>query len=291
MVVGERIARPDISQHNVHGRAVSVWPLNRMRWRLLASLALSTAAALLLVGALACDDGPRGEKALLVFAATSLTDALTEIGRSFEEQRDVDVAFSYEGSQTLARQIVRGAPADMFISAGRFPADLLQDEGLVEHEATHLLTNRLVLVIDPSGADVESLDQLTSDLVRRVAVANPDLAPAGWYAREALTHLGLWENLRGKLVLGPDVRVTLAYVESGNVDVALVYQTDARVAEGLKVLDIVPPDSYSPIVYPAVVIRRSENKALAAEFLDFLASEAAESVFRKHGFEPLKPGK
>ena len=225
----------------------------------------------------------------MVFAAASLNDAMVEIGRAFETQSDTRVAFSYGGSQELARQIDSGAPADLFIPAGEFPIEFLADKGLIEGDRVNLLSNRLVVVMRSDGPQIESVEQLNTDTVERVALADPDLAPAGRYAREALIGLGLWDDLRGKLVIGADVRVTLAYVESGNVDVALVYQTDAKVAKNVIVLDLVPRDSYPPIVYPAVILRESNRKTQAAEFMEFLRSEAAAAIFVRHGFELLQP--
>ena len=236
-----------------------------------------------------CLSPSRGRSELLVFAAASLTDALTEIGRAFEAQSEIGIAFSYGGSQELAQQISSGAPADLFIPAGQFPMEFLADKGMIEREAMNLLSNKLVVVTRTNGIQIENLEQLNTDIVERIAIADPDLAPAGGYARESLTRLGLWDELQGKLVIGADVRVTLAYLESGNVDIALVYKTDARVASNVNVLDLVPSDSYTSVAYPAVVVRRSEKKAEADEFLEFLRSEAAAEIFLRHGFEPLHP--
>ncbi|MCH7800198.1 MAG: molybdate ABC transporter substrate-binding protein, partial [Chloroflexi bacterium] len=135
------------------------------------------------------------------------------------------------------------------------------------------------------GVQLESMDQLRTDMVQRIGIAAPDLAPAGAYAREALNNMGLWAELQPKLVIGADVRVTLAYLESGNVDVALVYRTDAM-ASNVTVLDIVPPGTYSPVVYPAIIVRGSERIGQAGDFLAFLRTEAASAVFSRHGFGP-----
>ena len=113
----------------------------------------------------------------------------------------------------------------------------------------------------------------------------PAWRPAGVYAREALERLGLWESLRPALVFGADVRAALAYLESGNVDAALVYATDARDASGVRALDIVPRDSYTPIAYPAAVIEGSDNRGAALEFVRFLKSDAARRIFERHGFQ------
>ena len=225
---------------------------------------------------------------LLVFAATSLTDSLAEIGPAFERESGARVAVSFGGSQLLAQQIVKGAPADVFIAAGVFPMDLLAREGLLSSAPEPILRNELVLVTRPDLVP-ESLQVLLEPGVERVAVADPDLAPAGRYAQESLKSLGLWDDISEKLIKGSDVRSTLTYVERGNADAALVYRTDAASADGVEIYDIVPPDSHSPIVYPAAIIERSERQALAARFLAYLTGVTAQEIFRSHGFEPVGP--
>ena len=243
----------------------------------------------LVVTALGCSSGGSDRSEILVFAATSLIDAMDEIERAFDVDHDINVAINSGGSQELAQQIARGAPADIFISAGQFPMSFLADERHVEPDIVELLSNELVLVTPADGIPLRSMEELTGDAVERVAIANPEMAPAGSYAQESLTRLGLWDRLQGKLVMGADVRVTLAYVESGNADVALVYRTDAMISDEVTTLDIVPPDSYSRIVYPAAIVRRSEAKEAAGVFLDFLQGRSASAIFHRHGFEPLAP--
>ena len=243
----------------------------------------------LLMGVLGCSSQPNERVELLVFAATSLTDALTEIGSAFEEQTGISVSFSFGGSQLLAQQIAQGAPADLFIAAGAFPVESLAERRLVEPGAVNILSNKLVVVTRLGGVELRSLEDLRDATVQRVAMAHPDLAPAGRYARESLSRLGLWESLEGKLVMAEDVRVALAYVQAGNADAALVYQTDAMAVSGVVLLDLVPPDSYSQIVYPAAVVERSEKKEQATRFLSYLRGERAAAIFRRHGFEPLEP--
>ena len=121
----------------------------------------------------------------------------------------------------------------------------------------------------------------------RVAIADPDLAPAGRYAREALQNLGLWERLETRLVPSANVRVALGYVETGNVDVGLVYLTDTQIRDGLEVLARVPAEAYSPIVYPAGVLEGSLHVEAARKFLAFLGGVEAGETLREHGFIPL----
>ncbi len=256
--------------------------LGLLGWLLVAGCALW-----LVVVAAGCSSQGQDSRDILVFAAASLADVMNQVVDSFERQHGTTVTVSYDGSQALAQQISRGAPADVFISAGAFPMDFLEERGLVSAESTNILTNKLVVVVESDSLEGwASVEQLASPQVERIAIATPELAPAGRYARESLQSLGLWDGLQSKLVFGSDVRVTLAYLEGGNVDAVLVYETDARVADNVTVLDIVPPDSYSRIVYPAAVVLNGDNLEQAQTFLKFLTGEKADEIFRSHGFAP-----
>lgn len=250
----------------------------RLLWPPLCALA----AAAAIVG---CSPGSEPER-LLVFAATSLINAIEEIRPAFQEKEGIELAVSYGGSQMLAQQIVQGAPADLFISAGEGPVGLLAGRDLTDGGARSLASNDLVVVSRMAGTPLASIEDLASGLVGRIAIADPDLAPAGAYARESLVNLGLWESLADKLVLSPNVRVALAYVEAGNADAALVYRTDAMASSGLRVLDIVPADTYSTVVYPAVLIRGSGGRERAELFLDHLRTPSVREVFARYGFLP-----
>ena len=230
----------------------------------------------------ACGRGVEQEEQLLVFAAASLQDALEAV--EAEVDSEVGIAVSYGGSHMLARQLLAGAPADVFISAGVQPARLLVENGLVDGEAVEVVTNRLVVVTVQGGVVISTMDELAASAVGRLAIANPDLAPAGVYAREALVRLGLWDKVGDKLILGPDVRATLAYVQTGNVDAAIVYESDAASARDVVIYDIVPADSYTPVVYPAVVVSGSDKTDRAMEFVEMLRSDVAGTIFERYGF-------
>lgn len=223
-----------------------------------------------------------------MFAAASLADALERIADDFEAESGVKVAFSFGGSQTLAQQVAGGAPADLIIAAGEFPVQFLVERDLVLSGPVDLLTTKLVVAIRQGADRPETLQDLTGAAFPRIAIAAPDLAPAGTYAREALIDLGLWEQIEEKLVFGPDVRATLAYVEFGNADAALVYETDARASGRVDALDIVPIESYSPIVYPAALVHNAPNERGAKLFLEFLAGPQASKTFRSLGFQPAQ---
>lgn len=246
-------------------------------------LVVSILTILLLV---ACSGSGGTDDELLVFAATSLTDAFDEAVALYERENEVDVQTSYAASQALAQQIASGAPASVFVSAGAPPVAFLRERGFVEAEA-ELLTNKLVVVTNRSLGE-RSPAALMSSNVERIAIAAPDIAPAGAYGREALKSAGLWESLQEKIVTAPDVRAAMAFVEAGNASVGIVYATDAVIAKGLETVDIFPHDSYGPIVYPVVTVALGERNEAADDFVQFLTGEAAGEIFRAHGFEPIR---
>ena len=258
--------------------------LRLFRWRgpfLPALLAL-----LLVTPLLGCGSS---EEDLLVFAAASLRDALDEVGEQFQETHGVRVRFSYGGSVAMAQQLARGAPADLFLSAGPGPMDVLDRQGLLEPGTrVDLLGNVLVVVAGKEAGEAPAQPQnLLSPGVRRIAVADPQLAPAGAYAREALQSLGLWASLEPKLVMGADVRTVLAYVESGNADVAVVYASDASIAQDLRVLWAFAPETHSSVVYPVAALREAGNPRGARLFREFLLGAETGEVFDRFGFRWL----
>lgn len=215
---------------------------------------------------------------------------MQQLAEMYEEQTGVTVDLSFGASGRLAQQVIRGAPADVLISAGGQPVDRLADQGLLEARSRRpLLTNRLVLVARVRDAEsVTSLEEL-AETGAMLAIADPDLAPAGRYAKEALTHLGLWDTFESRLVYGTNVRTTLGYVESENVAAALVYRTDVALSGGVGVIYTLPQEAHSPIMYPAVVLGTSDKQEQAAAFVEFLASDEAVEVFRRAGFERVAP--
>ncbi len=253
--------------------------------------------ALSLVLALALPACGSARGGILVSAAASLTGVMEELGQRFEELEGIQVRFNFGGSASLAQQIIKGAPVDVFLSAGPIPMDRLETAGLLaEGTRVDLLTNRLVLAARSKDFAAQSaaaegpglLDRLLRpDGDYRIAIADPDLAPAGTYAEEALRNLGYWKALEGRLVYGPDVRAALAYVQTGNLDFGIVYGTDAMAAGLVSAADI-PPESHSPILYPSALIKDSDRPGSAAKFLEFLQSPEGVSIFERWGFASVE---
>ena len=236
-----------------------------------------------LLSAAACRTGGHDPPPVVVFAASSLTDALTSVAREYERSSGKTIKTSFAASSTMARQIEAGAPADLFLSAAPEWTRFLETGGFLE-ERKPFLRNHLVLVAHP---DVEGI--LFSPKVPlpdlwpgNLAVADPEHVPAGRYARQALQRLGWWKGFRGRLVTAADARAALRLVELGEAGLGIVYATDAIGAE-VKVLGTFPDKAHEPVIYELGLCRGAGNDARA--FFDFLFSTQASDVFKRFGFQ------
>jgi molybdate transport system substrate-binding protein len=253
---------------------------------------LRAAAALLFAAApgSAAEAASQPAQALVVFAAASLTDALAEVGRAFTASTQVPVLPSFAASSVLAKQIEAGAPAEVFVSADSDWMDYLEKRGLLRAATRHdLLGNRLVLIApttSPARVVLAAHVDLTAALGGgRLATGDPDSVPVGRYAQAALTHLGIWEQVAPRLVRAENVRSALEYVARGEATLGIVYRTDALAEKRVRVVDVFPPGSHPPIIYPVALT--SGAGARAAAFEDFLESTAAREIFARYGFELL----
>lgn len=229
-----------------------------------------------------------GDVTLTISAATSLTDALTEIQEQYESSHDsIKLRFNFAASGTLQQQIEQGAPIDIFLSASEINMDKLVDKQLIATDKhANLLSNALVVVV-PKGSEgtITRLEDLASPEVVKLAIGIPGSVPAGSYAVEAMTDAGLWESLRTKTVQAKDVRQVLHYVETGNVEAGFVYKTDALASSKADIAFSVDPAAYKPIVYPIGVVKATKHRKEADEVFDYFRSEEALDIFRKYGFD------
>jgi molybdate transport system substrate-binding protein len=229
-------------------------------------------------------------ESILVSAASSLAEALREIGDSYQSKSMRKVVFAFGSSSLAARQIEQGAPADLFFSADATQMDRLERSGLIEPGTRrNLLSNQLVLIVPAaSRLATASPEDLLRPEVKRIAVAEPSSVPVGVYARRYLQARGLWAKLEPKVVPVLDARAALATVESGNVEAGFVYKTDAAISKKVKVVFEVPIETGPEIVYPAAIVRESKKKEAARDFMNFVSSPAAKESFRKSGFVVLE---
>ena len=225
---------------------------------------------------------------LTVSAAASLTDALEAVGRQYRESGGGEVRFNFAGSNVLARQILSGAPVDIFVSADAAQMDLVEAAGEVAAGTrTPLLGNRLAVVLSASAPDIADAHGLVHPAIRRIALGNPDAVPAGVYAKTYLQAVGLWDRVSSRIVPVGSVRAALAAVMTGHVDAAVVYRSDVTATSRTRLAFVVSGPHAPPIVYPAAILTRSRNRAAAEQFLRFLRGPQAAALFSRHGFEPL----
>lgn len=226
---------------------------------------------------------------LVVSAASSLTNAFTDIGHEFERAHpDTKVVFNFAGSGQLLQQIAKGAPVDVFASADQETMDKAQADGLLEAGTrADFVRNSLVVVVPvDSTLMLASLNDLAKSEIRHIAIGNPDSVPVGRYSKAVLSAAGHWNALEPKMVNTQNVRQSLDYASRGEVEAAFVYRTDAAMLPD-KVRVALQVPTQKPILYPIAAIRASSDKTVARDFIAFVQSYAGTKLLQKYGF--VKP--
>ncbi len=258
--------------------------MKRLAWIALAALTSCARAA----------SAPAPE--LVVYAASSLRDALQELAPSAEQAAGARLVFNFGSSGDLARQIVAANQADLFFSADERELERVAAAGLVAPGTrVALLSNQLVVIEPADGAP--SLfrapfepAQLADPRLELLSLAHPDTVPAGRYARAWLERRGAWSSdLAGRVLPGVDVRAALAAVESGAARAGIVYRTDAARSTQVRVVHAVPLAEGPLISYPLALLAGRAERARAQALAGFLASPQALAVFERHGF--VVPGR
>lgn len=241
---------------------------------------------------------------LVVFAAASMTETLTELSNAYmEENPNVDVVLNFDSSGTLKTQIQEGADCDVFISAGQLQMDQLDanadpsvnTEGLdfvLEDSRFDILENKVALAVpDDNPKNINSYDDMKAGLEDGsilLAMGNSDV-PVGQYTQKILTYLGLDETAlanAGNITYGSNVKEVTTQVSEAAVDCGIIYQTDAYSA-GLTVVDTATPEMCGQVIYPAAVLNVSKNPDIAKDYLDFLTIDDADAVFEEVGFTAI----
>ena len=227
---------------------------------------------------------------ILIFAAASLKNALDAIAADWRKETGKPVTISYAASPTLAKQIESGAPADLFISADLDWMDYLQQRNLIDPKSRRdFLGNKLVLIAPKDSAAQTTiapgfpLAQLLGG--GRLAMADPGSVPAGKYGKAALTKLGVWQDVAGRVAAAENVRAALLFVARGEAPLGIVYQSDAAAEPSVKIVGAFPPAAHPAITYPMALTLSARPGA--AEFAAHLRSAAAATRFEAQGFTVL----
>jgi molybdate transport system substrate-binding protein len=221
---------------------------------------------------------------ITVAAASDLTAGFEEIGREFEATQNIKVVFVFGSTGMLTRQIENGAPMDLFAAANVAYVNQLEQKGLIVPDTKAIYARgRITLwTTADSPLKVETVSDLTRPEIKRVAIANPDHAPYGLAAKQALESAGVWESVKPKLVYGDNIRQTLQYAETGNVDVSIVALSLSQQSKGRWTL--VPEQLHQPIDQGLAVIKSTHNEQGARAFASFVTGPRGKEILGKYGF-------
>jgi molybdate transport system substrate-binding protein len=253
-----------------------------------ARLALLAALLMTLVGATACKDRSSvttpasGE--LTVAAASDLMPAFEEIGRAFESTYKTKVVFVFGSTGMLTRQIENGAPVDLFAAASVSYIDELDQKGLIIPDSKAIYARGRITLWTPgeSTLRLESIKDLARPEVMRIAIANPDHAPYGLAAKQALESAGIWESVKPKLVYGDNIRQTLQYAQTGNVEVAIVALSLSIQSRGR--WSLIPEELHQPLAQGLGILKSTKKEQLARAFATFLTGPEGRAIMQKYGF-------
>jgi molybdate transport system substrate-binding protein len=231
------------------------------------------------------------EKSLTVFAAASLKNALDDINAAYTARTGVKVAASYAASSALAKQLEQGAPADLFASADiEWMEYATQKKSIKDGTRVDLLGNKLVLIA-PKDSGISAvqigpgfdLAKLAGD--GRIATGDVASVPVGKYAKAALEKLGSWNVAQTKFAMAENVRAALTLVARREAVLGIVYETDAKVEPGVKVVATFPQDAYPPVIYPFALTATAKPET--ADYIAFVRSAGSKTIFEKYGFTVL----
>jgi molybdate transport system substrate-binding protein len=221
---------------------------------------------------------------LNIAAASDLTLAFTEVSKVFEEETGIKITFSFGSTGQLADQIEHGAPFDVFAAANKQFIEQLDEKELVISDTKMLYAlGRIGLATKvDQQLKIETLEQLVESDVVKVAIANPDHAPYGLAAKQALQNAGLWETIEDKLVFGRNISDTLAFLETGNVEVAIIALS--LVKEDEVNFTLIDDQLHAPLEQMIAVIKQTKQEEQARAFIDFIRGTIGKPIMESYGF-------
>jgi molybdate transport system substrate-binding protein len=225
-----------------------------------------------------------------IYAAASLTNAITDIAKQYKKQNPAaDIVTVFGASSALAKQVDAGAPSDIYFSADQdWMNYLVQKQKIQSHQVENLLHNQLVLITPVNSTQqFKMLPQFNfaQSFQGHLCTGQMESVPAGKYAKQSLIKLNWLNSLNNRIVGADDVRSALAFVERGECQVGIVYKTDALISKKVKIAGTFPSNSHSPIVYPVALTVQGEKNASAVKFNQYLKqSPQAKKVFSQYGF-------
>jgi molybdate transport system substrate-binding protein len=228
------------------------------------------------------------EATMIVAAAADLKYAFTEIGQKFTEKYNIPVQFNFGSTGQLAQQIANGAPADIFSAADVASVERLAAQGVIDKQSiSQYARGRIVLLSGKAAATpLNTLQDLLREDIKKIAIANPEHAPYGLAAKEALHSAGLWDQLQDKIVYGQNIRDTMTLVESGNAEAGIIALSIVQAGE--LPYTLIDDKLHKPIIQAMGIVQNSKNKTAAQKFAKFVQSQEGRAILKKYGF--ILPG-
>ena len=257
--------------------------ISRLETRLALLLALCST---LVCAATACKENSpaTSPQEFTVAAASDLTPAFEEIKRAFESSHSTKVIFVFGSTGLLTRQIENGAPMDLFAAANVSYVNQLEQKGLIIPDTKRIYARGRITLWTPNDTNLrlEKIADLARPEVTRVAIANPDHAPYGLAARQALESAGVWERVKPKLVYGDNIRQTLQFAETGNVEVAIVALSLSVQSNGR--WSLIPEELHQPLDQGMAIMKSTKNEQAARAFAEFVGGPQGRAILQKYGF-------
>jgi molybdate transport system substrate-binding protein len=226
---------------------------------------------------------------LMVSAASSLKSVFTEIGKAFDAANNSKTTFNFDASGTLQKQIEAGAPVDVFASAAQKQVKALIDEKLVDPASVKVFAGNEIMLVVPAGSKLglASFQDLTKAEVKKVAYGDPKVAPHGVAAEEILNKLGIFDQVKPKIIYAANVSQALEYISTGEVDAGIIFATEAKAGgDKITIVATSDPSWHSAIAYPVCVVADTKKGALAQAFVDYVAGPEGQAILQKYGFLP-----
>lgn len=232
-----------------------------------------------------CRNSGTSKPEITVFCCAGLTEVITAMSDSFMQQNKVDIHLNFASSGTLARQLKNGAPADIFLSASNEWMTYCIEKNLVDsNNVATFLTNRLVWISSEMRDSTNRFRIEKIDSTYKIAIGDPSHVPAGAYAHDYLQRIDKWEILESQIIPCRDVKNTLFMVEQGEVELGIVYYSDAKRSKKVQLLEIIPDSLQTPINLSMALVK---NNVKAADFFAFLKNDSNKVLYKKYGFNPL----
>ena len=229
---------------------------------------------------------PAKKTEIMISAAASLKNCIQDLSAMYTGKNpQVTITANFGASGALQQQIEQGAPADVFFSAGIKQMNALKEKGMmIDSSVKNILENKVVLITPKNAAALDFFEDLAKSSVKKIGVGEPKSVPVGQYTEQIFQNLGLTDKVASKLIFAKDVREVLSWVETGNVDAGVVYETDAKISKDVTICSTALEGSHKKVIYPIGVVKTSKHAAEAQKFVDFLFSDAAREVFARYGF-------